>query len=166
MIFYKKLSRIITCILKQLLPTNNLVIFDTGISNVHQLQGKGREIGWEILQARSQKFAACFYAIILFWVVLKIKVGKIWKLHENTFPMSTKTLWLYPEMTEKIAIQYKKPSSKIVKIFNRTGLVILVIGLLNSDAIFPVISGWNQEVIVYYGKLFSCSFQISPYFYF
>ena len=45
MIFYKKLSRIITCILKQLLPTNNLVILDTGISNVHQLQGKGREIG-------------------------------------------------------------------------------------------------------------------------
>ena len=29
------------------------------------------------LQARSQKFAACFYAIILLWVVLKIKVGKI-----------------------------------------------------------------------------------------
>ena len=67
-------------------------------------------------------------------------------------------------MTEKIAIQDKNPTSKIVKIFNRTGLVILVIGLLNSDAIFSVISGWNQEVIVYYGKLFSCSFQISPYF--
>ena len=118
------------------------------------------------VQARSQKFAACFYAIILLWVVLKIKVGKIWKLHENTFPMSTKTLWFYPEMTEKIAIQDKNPTSKIVKIFNRTGLVILVIGLLNSDAIFSVIYGWNQEVIVYYGKLFSCSFQISPYFYF
>ena len=118
------------------------------------------------VQARSQKFAACFYAIILLWVVLKIKVGKIWKLHENSFPMSTKTLWFYPETTEKIAIQDKNPTSKIVKIFNRTGLVILVIGLLNSDAIFSVISGWNQEVIVYYGKLFSCSFQISPYFYF
>ena len=69
-------------------------------------------------------------------------------------------------MTEKIAIQDKKPSSKILKIFNRTGLVILEIGLLNSDAIFSDIYGWNQEVIVYYGKLFSCSFQISPYFYF
>ena len=69
-------------------------------------------------------------------------------------------------MTEKIAIQDKNPTSKIVKIFNRTGLVILVIGLLNSDAIFSVIYGWNQEVIVYYGKLFSCIFQISPYFYF
>ena len=80
--------------------------------------------------------------------------------------MSTKSLRFYPEMTEKIAIQDKNPTSKIVKIFNRTGLVILVIGLLNSDAIFSVISGLNQEVIVYYGKLFSCSFQISPYFYF
>ena len=69
-------------------------------------------------------------------------------------------------MTEKIAIQYKKPSSKIVKIFNRTGLVILEIGLLNSDAILSVIYGWNQEVIVYCGKLFSCIYQISPYFYF
>ena len=63
-------------------------------------------------------------------------------------------------MTEKIAIQDKNPTSKIVKIFNRTGLVILVIGLLNSDAIFSVNSGWNQEVIVYY------TIQISPYFYF
>ena len=69
-------------------------------------------------------------------------------------------------MTEKIAIQHKKPSSKILKIFNRTGLVILEIGLLNSDAIFSDIYGWNQEVIVYCGKLFSCIFQISPYFYF
>ena len=41
-----------------------------------------------------------------------------------------------------------------------------MIGLPNSDVIYSVISGWNHEVIVFYGEQFSCSFQNSPYFYF
>ena len=36
------------------------------------------------------------------------------KLHENTFPMITKTLCFHPEMIEKIAIQDSNPTSKIV----------------------------------------------------
>ena len=77
--------------------------------------------------------------------------------------MSTITLWFHPEKNKKVQFQDGNSTSKIKKIWNKTNLDIR---LPTSDTNFSFISVWNHKVMVLNGKLFSCSFQKSPNFYF